>query len=827
MLQRPWSGSLRVAANPNRGIFPATSITDRSDGGKPMRVSEQWLREWVDPAASTAELAEQLTMAGLEVDSLEPATPPFSGVVVGCVLALAPHPDADRLQVAQVDVGRDQPLPIVCGAPNVRVGMRAPTALPGATLPGGVIITASEVRGVVSQGMLCSARELGMAESSSGLLALPTDSPVGVDIRLWLGLDDWIIDIDLTPNRGDCLSMAGIAREVGVLNRRDVIEPPADPVEPALDAVFPVTLSDPAGCPRYVGRVVRQVDATAATPWWLRERLRRAGLRPLNPLVDVTNYVMLELGQPMHAFDLGKLTGGVDVRCARPGETLELLNGSRVELDPTTLLITDQNGPLAIAGVMGGAASAVDEQTRDVFLESAFFAPTAIAGRARRYGLQTDSSHRFERGVDPQLQVRAMERATRLLLEITGGRPGPVIEVSAPEHLPAERAIRLRPERIERLLGLEIAADEVGEILTRLGMAVAENNDHWLVAPPSFRFDLALEADLIEELGRVYGYSRLPSRTPLLRLELPAEPETAVSLNRARLTLTQRGYQEAITYSFVDPEFQQAVDPSRQPLALSNPISADLAVMRTSLWPGLLKTVAYNQARQQTRPRLFETGLNFIPADAGVEQELYIGGVVGGEALPEQWGEPKRTVDLFDIKGDVEALLALTAEPKAFVFKADRHPALHPGQSARVEREGATIGWLGALHPALLRRLDLQGPLFVFELRAAAILKARTPRFAELSRFPASRRDIALVLGETVTAQAVEQCIREHGGELLREARLFDVYRGEHLPANKKSMAFGLILQDFSRNLTDETIDGVIARIIAGLEQRFGATLRV
>ncbi len=792
-----------------------------------MRVSEQWLREWVDPAVSTAQLAEQLTMAGLEVDSIAAAAPEFSGVVIGCVRRLAPHPAADRLQIATVDAGQSEALQIVCGAPNVQVGMRVPVALPDAVLPAAVRITASEVRGVVSQGMLCSARELGLADSATGLLDLPADSPLGMDIRRWLGLDDRIIELDLTPNRGDCLGMAGVAREVGVLNRCEVAAPPADPVEAALDAVFPVTLSDPAGCPRYVGRIVRHIDPTAQTPWWLRERLRRAGLRPINPLVDVTNYVMLELGQPMHAFDLHKLSGGIDVRRARAGETLELLNGSQVELDSATLLIADRKGPLAIAGIMGGSASAVDEQTRDVFLESAFFAPTAIAGRARRYGLHTDSSHRFERGVDPQLQVRAMERATRLLLAIAGGQPGPVLEVSAAEYLPAEPAIRLRPERLERLLGLAIAAEEVSEILTRLGMAVAEDGDHWLVVPPSFRFDLAVEADLIEELGRIYGYSRLPSRTPLLRLGFQAKAEAEIGLNRVRETLLQRGYQEAITYSFVDPAFQQALDPERQPLALSNPISEDLAVMRTTLWPGLLKAVAYNQARQQARLRLFESGLNFVPDGAAVVQELHIGGVIGGDVLPEQWGESRRAVDCFDLKGDVEALLALTGQSEAFTFAADRHPALHPGQTARIERDGVGVGWLGAVHPAVLRRLDLQGPLFVFELRAAAVLAARTPQFAELSRFPASRRDIALVVDEAITAQAVEQCIREHGAALLREIRLFDVYRGEHLPENKKSMAFGLILQDFSRNLMDEMIAEVIAKIIAGLEQRFGATLRV
>jgi phenylalanyl-tRNA synthetase beta chain len=792
-----------------------------------MRVSEQWLREWVNPAISSAELAAQLTMAGLEVDSIEPAAPPFSGVVVGRVVELTPHPDADRLQVATVDVGQRETLSIVCGAPNVRVEMCAPVALLGAVLPGGVEILASERRGVASQGMLCSARELGLTDSSEGLLALPADSSPGEDVRQLLKLDDQLIELDLTPNRGDCLGMAGVAREVGVLNRSEVNFVATDPVEPELDATFPVTLGDPAGCPRYVGRVIRQVDPGAETPLWMRERLRRAGLRPLSPLVDVTNYVMLELGQPLHAFDLHRLSGGIEVRRARPGETLELLNGNRVELDPDTLLITDHNGPLAIAGIMGGVASAVAEQTCAVFLESAFFAPAVIAGRARRYGLYTDSSQRFERGVDPQLQVRAIERATRLLLDIAGGHPGPVIEVVSSVHLPAEAAIRLRPERIRRLLGLDLEADQVSEILTRLGMAVADEGDHWLVVPPSFRFDISIEADLIEELGRIYGYSRLPSRNPQLRLGFNPQPEAQVSLNRVRETLVQRGYQEAITYSFVDPVFQAALDLEREPMVLANPISEDLAVMRTTLWPGLVKALAYNQKRQQSRVRLFETGLNFVPQGDAVNQELHIGGVVSGEALPEQWGEPRRAVDFFDLKADVEALLALTGQAEAFAFVAAQQPALHSGQTARIERDGVRVGWIGALHPALERKLGLEGRVFVFELRVAAIRTVRLPQFAELSRFPTSRRDIAIVVDEAVTVQTVEHCIRTQGTTLLREIRLFDIYRGKNLPEGRKSMAFGLILQDFSRNLTDRTVDETIAKIITGLEQQLGATLRV
>jgi phenylalanyl-tRNA synthetase beta chain len=792
-----------------------------------MRISERWLREWVDPAVSSAELAEQLTMAGLEVDGLGSAAPYFDQVVVGRIMVLEPHPGADRLRVAQVDVGQSGSVQIVCGAPNVTVGICAPTALVGAVLPGGLRIAETELRGVVSSGMLCSAKELGLAENAEGLLALPEDSIPGQDIRDLLDLDDQIIDVDLTPNRGDCLGMVGIAREVGVLNRCEVKPVAAGPVAPVLDAGFPVNLSAPEDCPRYAGRVIRDVDPAAPTPLWMTERLRRAGLRSLGPLVDVTNYVMLELGQPMHAFDLSRLSGGIDVRRARPGETLELLNDQRVELDEDMLLIADESGPLAMAGVMGGAASAVGDSTRDVFLESAFFAPLAIAGRARRFGLHTDSSHRFERGVDPRLQATAVERATRLLIDIAGGRPGPVIDVMALEHLPAETAIRLRPQRVEQLLGVKIEAAEMSEILRRLGMAVAEENDHWIVVPPSFRFDLTIEVDLIEEIGRVHGYSRLPSNRPLTRMAVPALPEDQVAPDRFRDVLVLREFQEAVTYSFVDPALQAQLDPQREPRRLANPISSELAVMRTSLWPGLLQALIYNRKRQQGRVRLFETGLTFVPDGDDLRQETYIGGVICGEAWAQQWGTPRREVDFYDVKADVEALLALTGQAEIFDFVAARHPALHPGQSARIDHGGTEVGWVGALHPRVEKALDLDARAFLFELSLPRIQQARVPRFAELSKFPASRRDIAVVVRENITVQSVEACIRANGSEYLRELRLFDVYRGKGVAEDHKSLAFGLILQDFSSNLTDEGVDRIVANIVTGLGEALGATLRV
>jgi phenylalanyl-tRNA synthetase beta chain len=792
-----------------------------------MRISEQWLQAWVDSGLSSAELAARLTMAGLEVDSVETAAPAFSKVVVGRVIGLLQHPDADRLRVATVDIGNAEPLQIVCGAPNVAIGMCAPTALIGAVLPGDFKIKPSKLRGVQSQGMLCSAKELGLAETSEGLLPLPADSRPGQDVRELLVLDDALIEIELTPNRGDCLGMEGVAREVAVIGRCAFQPLAVEPVAPTVTDVFPVTLTDPTDCPRYIGRVIRGVNPAAETPLWMQERLRRAGVRSLGPLVDVTNYVMLELGQPMHAFDLGRLTGGIDVRRARSGDRLELLNGVVIEPDADTLLITDQAGPLALAGIMGGEISSCTADTRNVFLESAFFAPASIAGRARRYGLQTDSSYRFERGVDWQLQRRAAERATQLLIEMVGGHAGPIIETVSPECLPTQPTIQLRPERIQTLLGMPVATDEVENILHRLGMAVTAATNGWQVTPPSSRFDITLEADLIEEIARIHGYARVPSKRPLTRLAMSPQPEGQIPLERFTAALVQRGFQEAITYSFVDPAFQKLLDPERLPLALANPISADLAVMRTSLWPGLLKALIYNQKRQQPRIRLFEHGLNFVPSAEGLRQEIYLGGVATGFALPEQWGLAKRPLDFFDLKADVEALLAFTGEPDAFSFIAAQHLALHPGQSARIERAGVVVGWIGALHPRLGRELDIEGDVVLFELQLAALQTARAPVFSELSRFPVSRRDIAVVVDEAVAVQAVLSCIRQRGGHLLRDVRLFDVYRGKGVTEGQKSLALGLILQDFSRNLTDSVVEEAVSGIIAALTERFDATLRV
>lgn len=792
-----------------------------------MKFSEQWLREWVDPGISTQELISRLTMAGLEVDSAEPAAPPFSGVVVGQVTSVNPHPDADKLRVCRVNAGNGETLGIVCGAPNVREGLKVPLATLGAVLPNGFKIKRAKLRGVESQGMLCSSSELGLAEQSAGLMELPADAPVGEDFRAWLDLDDTCIEVDLTPNRGDALGLAGIAREVGVLTRTPVKPLVIEPVPATIEESLPVELADPVGCPRYLGRVVKGVDPAAATPLWMRERLRRSGVRSLGPLVDVTNYVMLELGQPMHAFDLSELAGGIRVRRAESGEQLVLLDGSVLTLDPQVLLIADHKKAVAMAGIMGGEHSGCGEATTTVLLESAFFAPEAVAGRGRRFGLHTDASHRFERGVDPTLQRNAMERATRLLMEIAGGQAGPIVEAVEEYHLPIRAPVTLRRQRLAMILGLEIPDQEVQDILERLGFEPAPSAEGWVVTTPGYRFDIAIEEDLIEEVGRIYGYNAVPEITPKGPLAMRPLPEGSVDLTDLKRVLIDRGYQEAITYSFVDPVLQRLLDPGIDPIALANPISADMAVMRTSLWPGLLQATLRNLNRQQSRVRLFESGLRFRNENGEVRQRETLAGVITGSLDPEQWGTSQREVDFFDIKGDVEALLALTGAQKGFTFSpATRHPALHPGQSARIEKNNQAVGWVGALHPAVERELGLGGRGFVFELDISSISEGTVPQFTPISRYPAIRRDLAVVVADTVSALEVDRVVRAVVGDLLTNLQLFDVYSGKGVDSGRKSLALGLTLQDQSRTLTDTEIEQVVENVLIALNKEFGATLR-
>jgi len=791
-----------------------------------MRFSEAWLREWVDPPVPTDALADQLSMAGLEVDAVAPVAPPFSGVVIGAVQAVEPHPDAAKLRICRVDVGAadGQALQIICGAANVAAGMRVPVATIGAELPGDFKIKKAKLRGASSFGMICSAAELGLAESADGILPLPDDAPVGEGFRAWLGLDDRAIELDLTPDRADCLSVAGVAREVGVLNRVPVSGPAIEPVAPLHDDEHRVELIADKACPRYLCRVVRGVDPTAETPLWMTERLRRSGLRPIAAIVDITNYILLELGQPMHAFDRGRLEGPIRVRMAVAGERLTLLNGDEVELRGDTLVIADATRPLAMAGIMGGADSAVSGETRDVLLESAFFAPTAISGRARAYGLHTDSSHRFERGVDYRLQRRAMERATELLLRIAGGQPGPITEALAEANLPPANPLRLRRRRIGQLLGIEAEDGQVEDILTRLGMALAPTAEGWDVSAPSSRFDIEREVDLIAEIGRIHGYDNIPSTHARSAAATRAPAEMDFDLDRARQLLVDRGYFEAITYSFVSPEIQSLFDPAAELLALTNPLSAELSVMRAGLWPGLAQAALQNLARQQSRVRLFESGLRFRLDNGSLQQEPMLAGLAVGPVLPEQWGERARPVDFFDVKGDIEAILGRSGYGHAFV--AAPHPALHPGHSARIERNGSPIGWVGALHPALAQQLDLPKGVQLFEIATAALGGAAKPSFELVSKFPSIRRDLAILVGLDVSWEQVRACVAAAAGDLLTQLVLFDVYQGKNIEAGRKSMALGLILQASSQTLTDQDVERVMARVVTRLSDELRARLR-
>ncbi len=791
-----------------------------------MKLSERWLREWADPDVDTQTLAHELTMAGLEVDAVEPAAPAFEGVVVGHVMSVAPHPDADKLRVCTVDDGSGGTLNIVCGAPNVRADMKVPLAVIGARLPGGMRIKRTKLRGMPSEGMLCSARELGLSEDAAGLMALPPDAPTGQDLRDYLEVDDHLITIELTPNRGDCLSVAGVAREVAVTNRCPLHEPAIEPVA-AMHADEPaISIAAPTRCVRYAGRLLTGLDLTATTPLWMQERLRRSGLRSINPAVDVTNYVMLELGQPMHAFDAAKVSGGIQVRMAEAGESLVVLNGDTVNLEEDCLVIADDRGPIAFAGIMGGMDSAVSAATDSVILESACFLPHAMAGKGRRYKLFSDALYRYERGVDPALAVRALERATALLLEIAGGDAGPVVDA---DRRPSEDAapIHFRHARLERLLGTKVSADEVDDILARLGMrAERVEGPAWRVRAPSFRYDISLESDLVEEVARIHGYDNLPARARRVDSSFRPAPEGEVRVDRLREALVHRGYQEAITYSFADPVLVKRLSPELDPVTLSNPIAEQFAVMRTSLWSSLIPVWRHNLQRQQPRVRLFEIGMRFIRQGADTVQQTMLAGIASGEAMPEQWGVTTRAVDFFDIKGDIESLIDLGGNADRFTFEAASHAALHPGQSARILRDGEPVGWVGRLHPRLLADLDVRHGGLVFEIDYQAVAQGQVPHYSALSEYPAVRRDLALVVDDDVQAERILEVVRQSGVPGLANARIFDVYQGKGLEEHQKSIALGLIFQEYSRTLTDREVDTSIERLQELLAEGVGAVIR-
>ncbi len=786
-----------------------------------MKFSENWLRTFVNPACDSAALAHVLTMAGLEVEALETAAPPFDRVVVGLVLDVQKHPQADRLNVCRVDVGEGEPLQIVCGASNVAVGLKVPCARVGARLPGGLEIKEAKLRGVESFGMLCSAKELGLAEESAGLMPLPAEAAPGADVRGLLDLDDTLFTLKLTPNRSDCLSLFGVAREVAALTGTPLTPLPTVEVSVRHETRQSVRVEATEACPRYAGRVIRGVDPRAATPDWMVRRLARSGLRAISPVVDVTNYVLLEMGQPLHAFDLAKLSGDIVVRYARAGERITLLNDHTVELTPAMLVIADGNGPQALAGIMGGAASAVSDETRDIFLESAFFAPEVIIGKSRDLGFGSDSSYRFERGVDFGATVEALERATALIIEICGGEAGPVGDVRGT--LPTREPVRVRTARVNRLLGVALDAATIADALSRLGFTFRQDGEDFLVTPPTHRFDLSLEADFVEEVARVHGYDNVPAPRPQAGLAMLPAAETRRPAGSLRQLLVDRDYQEIVSFAFVSAEWERDLAANTAPVRLMNPIAAHLDVMRSTLMGGLVDCLRINLNRKHERVRIFELGRCFLgTADNRAVQPMRIGGLAYGGAVAEQWGAAARPVDFYDVKADVEAL----CWPRTPRFEAAEHPALHPGRSARVWLGERAIGWLGTLHPRWRQQYDLSGEPVLFELDLDALLERDIPAYGEISRLPVVRRDLAVVVDEAVCAGDLLGAMEEARDAFVTEVALFDVYRGKGVDEGKKSLAFRVLMQDTRRTLTDEEVDGAMARLLRVLTSRFDARLR-
>ena len=788
-----------------------------------MKFPESWLRQHVKTTATRDELAATLTAIGLEVEEMTVLGDALDGVVVARIVECAKHPEADKLQVCQVDAGNGSMLQIVCGAPNARPGLIAPLATIG-TQVGDLTIKAAKLRGVESNGMLCSAKELGLDTDASGLLELPADAPVGVPLADYLGLPDASIELKLTPNRADCFGVRGIAFDVAAATGAEVEPLDALPMPALHDAVLPVELNAGADAPRFVGRVIEGVDATVATPIWMAERLRRSGVRPVSFLVDVTQYVMLELGQPMHAYDRDLLKGPLGVRHARDGESLALLNGDEATLDPQFLVITDAGRVVGLAGIMGGDDTKVSSATRNIFLEAAHFAPSAIIGRSRKLGLHTDAAHRFERGVDPELPRIAIERATRLVVEIAGGAPGPVIEAVLPQHLPRPQAIRLRRARLARVLGTQVADAEVSRILNALGLAVEATAEGWSVTPPARRFDLAIEEDLIEEIARIHGYDAIPATLPGGATRLVSPSETCSSEHDARRQLVARDYLEAINYAFVDADLLAKWGLADGGVALANPLSAELGVMRTRLLPGLVAALGRNAARQQTRVRLFELGKTFAASDDAPVETRRIAAVACGDATGEQWGAGARKLDFHDLKGDLDSLAALSGA--VLEYRASVQPFAHPGRCADVLRDGACIGWIGQLHPRLQQALDVDAEVFGFEVALDALLARPVPRARALSKFPSVRRDLAFVVPESVAWDAMRATAGQAAGPALRELRLFDRYAGRGVETGFKSLAMALILQDETRTLTDRDVEAVVAGVVTALEQHHGATIR-
>jgi phenylalanyl-tRNA synthetase beta chain len=793
-----------------------------------VKVTYRWLQDFASISASPAQLAEQLTMSGLEVESWAPVAAPFSDVVVGQVLESTRHPDAEKLSVCQVTTDGKNRLQIVCGAKNVRAGMKVAVAMTGARLPNGVIIQRATLRGVESNGMLCSARELGLGDEHEGIMELADSLPLGQDLRAALDLEDCVLEVNATPNRGDCMSVFGIARDYTAARERRLIKYPLAPVVPLDGAVFPVALDSPA-CPVFAAREIRGVRPGAQSPEWLRERLRRVGIKSISAVVDVTNYVMTELGQPLHAYDVAKLSQGISVRAARPKERLTLLDGKEYEIDPEFLVIADASGAIGLAGIMGGLATAISDTTTEVLLESAHFTPDAIAGRARRLGLFTDAAQRFERGVDPDLAAIAIERATALIVACAGGVPGPVQVTRAPHPARPDEWVPLRRDRLQRLLGVAVPDDEVFAILGAIGDRVETLPEGWRVRRPSHRFDLRIEADLIEEVARLRGFDSIAEIHALAPQIAGPATEGRVAEERLLAAMADRGYREIISYTFVDPVLQQQLHPHTPSLNLANPISAELSAMRVSLWPGLIQTCRENLRRQQTRVRLFEIGNKFdVNKDhSGELREIEtLAAIATGARWPEQWGSKSEPLDFYDMKGDLLAVLALAGDTSSIGFVPDSLPVLRPGRAARIYRKQTPIGWLGEIHPQTAKSLNLAATAFLFELEINAAFSANLLQFNKISKFPSVRRDLAVVVDESLPLAVLQENVTVSASGLLSELRVFDVYRGPGIESGRKSIALGLILQDSSRTLTDVDADAVVTAVVTRLRDVLSATIR-
>jgi len=791
-----------------------------------MKFAETWLREWVDPKLDTEALGHKLTMAGHEVNSIESQGSGLTGIVIAEVLAVAKHPHADRLSVCQVSTGKGKPIEVVCGASNVVAGMKSPLASPGVRLADGTKLRRSKIRGIVSNGMLCSAIELGLGDEADGIIALPDDAPTGAELSAYLKLPDNIYDLDLTPNRGDCFSVLGIARDVAAMTGSKLTPPDMPQASVTIDDTHPVEIKDASACPRFAGRVIRNIEPNATSPIWMTERLRRSGLRPIHPVVDVTNYVMLELGQPLHAYDLGLLNGTIRPRFAKKGEKVTLLDGKELNLAKDTLLITDDSGPIGLAGIMGGLSTAVSEETSDVYFEAAFWPPSVIAGRARSYGLHTDASLRFERGVDPDGQARAVERASELLVAISGGDAGPLTDIVDAKHLPSAVPIALRRARLERVLGTKIPDERVVEILSNLQLGVEQTDHGWQVNIPRFRFDLEIEDDLVEEVARIYGYDLIPETTATAELPLRPVTESIIDIELVAASLVARDYQEVITYSFIDADNNRRFSGEDSELVLSNPISSEMSVMRASLWPGMIASASANVARQQERVRFFEIGKSFHGTLKMPSEVVRVSGLAIGSAMPEQWGGAAHSVDFFDIKSDIEALLQMAGNGAQIEFEASSHVALQAGQAANIVRDGQLIGVVGKLHPAIAKSFDLNKDVILFELDAALAFASEVPKSTVVSKFPAIRRDIAVVVDENVAAGDLVKVAASAAPDLIRSVTIFDVYQGPGIEAGRKSIALGLILQETSRTLTDEDADSVMNTAVRNLQREFAAELR-